>query len=122
VWIVILNENLSELQTKSEVCQKSFAMSDFDITGIDKVALLRKMWENTKGSSSYFIAYHGNGVTVWTDEHTKSAIKAVRDRIDYFRGKAIKLDFGKNIVTPWLYDRDAGEGAFKRIFDSFKKV
>ena len=45
----------------------------------------------------------------------EAAKVAVTKYIDYFGGKAIKMDLSGDEVDPRLYDRDAGEGAFARV-------
>jgi len=49
-----------------------------------------------------------------------AAEKAVTGYIDYFCGKAIKTDLSEDKVDPYLYDRDAGAGAFARAVASVR--
>jgi hypothetical protein len=33
---------------------------------------------------------------------------------DYLRGRVMKVDIGKDLLSTWLYDRDNGQGAALR--------
>ena len=36
---------------------------------------------------------------------------------DYFRGRAIKIDFRRDVIDYRLYDRDAGAGKFMEVYN-----
>lgn len=90
-------------------------MASINIQGLDKVALLEKLWKNQITAGFY-------GATLLPSPafDTKAAQKAVTGYIDYFCGRAIKTDISKDSVDPWLYDRDAGAGTFARIVDGMR--
>lgn len=81
------------------------------ITGVDKVELLRKLWEKKK--PAVFFAYHPHVPVPTFDDDL--ARKAVTGYIDYFQGRCIKTDLSQDEADPRVYDRDEGEGAFKRV-------
>jgi hypothetical protein len=57
-----------------------------------------------------------NQLSPWKSSFNHEAAKvAVTKYIDYFGGKAIKMDLSGDEVDPRIYDRDAGEGAFARV-------
>jgi len=92
-------------------------MSDtVDITGIDKVALLRELWLNSTVASFF---YFSNKPAPEFDE--VEAAKSVNDYIDYFDGRCIKLNISGDSVKPRLYDQDFGEGKVKEIVDNLRK-
>ena len=93
-------------------------MSDkIDISGLDKVELLKKLWTNIKPAS--FFSFHPNvSVPSFNEDAAKSAVK---NYIDYFQGRAIKMDLSVDKISPGLYDRDAGIGTFQRVVDSMQK-
>ena len=76
-------------------------MTFVDISGVDKVKLLRKLWE--KGQACSF----GRGL--FDDSRARQAVK---DDIDHFAGVAIKCDLSKDSVNPFLFDRDTWKGCF----------
>ena len=39
---------------------------------------------------------------------------------DYVQGRVMKVDLSGDSFNPWLYDRDNGEGAAKRIVDTLR--
>lgn len=78
------------------------------IKGLNKIALLKALWENMR-PKAFFNSFD-----------VKSAEKAVKSYIDYFNGRCIKCDLSGDEVDPWLYDRDAGAGAFQKIVDGIR--
>lgn len=91
-------------------------MSKVDISGLDKVALLQKMWANMKPAAFFSM---NSFVPVPSFDETQ-AKEAVKNYIDYFCGRCIKTDLSKDEVDPWGYDRDAGSGALQKIVDSMR--
>jgi len=86
-----------------------------NIEGIDKVELLKALWENSK-PSLYFEVSNINSPNFDYDK----AKEAVLEKINYFMGRCIKCDLSKNEVYPYLYDRDYGKGKFQEIVNSLK--
>lgn len=84
-----------------------------DISKVDKIALLKDLWKNQK--TAIFFAFNTLQAPSFDE---KLAEKAVKGRIDYFCGRAIKTDLSKDSVDPYLYDRDAGQGTFQKVVDS----
>lgn len=80
-----------------------------DISGLDKVKLLKAMY--AYAFESPFSMSPG-----WTDAYDADAQFAIeRGHIDYFKGRAIKSDLSKDTVDSYLYDRDAGQGRLLKI-------
>jgi hypothetical protein len=86
-----------------------------DITGLDKVALLRALWE--KASPASF--YKSNSIPPPPFDET-SASEAVLSCIDYFCGRCIKSDLSGCAVDPHLYDRDTYQGALADVVNAMK--
>lgn len=42
--------------------------------------------------------------------------------IDYYCGRAVKVDLTQNNVDPSLYDRDAGRGTFETVVKNLRSV
>ena len=87
------------------------------IAGINKIKLLQALVQRTAfiGFNAQ-MGYHGPSF----DE--AKAREAVKRRIDYYCGKPIKCDLSGDEVDPWLYDRDAGQGAFARCVESVSSM
>ena len=83
-----------------------------NISNIDKVQLLRALWENMKPSRFNMM----RGIAIQFNE--REAENAISGYVDYFCGRCIKIDFSEDIVDPRLYERDAGIGKFQQIVDS----
>lgn len=72
-----------------------------DISGLDKIAVLRALWENQQPA-----LFFGNGSGPSFDEsQAKRAI--IGGNIDYFCGRAIKADLSGDKADFNLYDHDA---------------
>lgn len=86
-----------------------------DITGIDKVALLAVLWSGQRPAG-----FFNEQTWAMPGFNKEKATEAVKTYIDYFCGRAIKTNLSQNEVDPWLYDRDAGQGAFAEAVKSLK--
>ena len=89
-----------------------------DVTGIDRVELLRALWDNAK-PAGFFAGYPPGSVRL---EFDASLIDTSYKSVDYFCGKCIKAQvFTKeNTICPELYDREYGKGAFQKIVDELR--
>jgi hypothetical protein len=86
-----------------------------DIRGIDKVLLLKEMWNNVP-PARYFTIYQKSAPAF--DEAGAGA--AVKGYIDYYEGRCIKTDLSGDTVDPFLYDRDAGYGTLGFIVEKLR--
>ena len=89
-------------------------MSKINIQGIDKVKLLEALWQK-----QIVAGFYANMRLPSPKFDEIEAKKAVLNYIDYFCGRCIKCDISGETADPCLYDRDAGDGVFKKIVDSF---
>jgi hypothetical protein len=87
-----------------------------DISGIDKVTLLYALWSNVSPAIFYDMKF-----IVPPSFDRSRAARAVQQYIDYYDGRCIKTDLSGNSVNPYLYDRDAGQGAFARVVAGLRK-
>ena len=90
-----------------------------DVKGLDSAELLVQLW---KGS---FNASYFRGRTPPDPPTVETARQALRDApteyIDCFNGRVIKIKFSSDIIEPWGYDRDVGEGAFARVVKEMRE-
>ena len=77
------------------------------ITGIDKMALLRALWQESNPES--FIVANGIYIPVWNDEKARLALGKY---IEYFEGGLIQMNLHGSTVDPTLYNDHHGMGAF----------
>jgi hypothetical protein len=80
-----------------------------NISNINKIKLLEALWKHAKPA---FFFKHSR---LEFDE--KAAEESVGEYIDYFQGRCIKCNLNDDTVDPYLYDRDWGVGAFKKIVE-----
>lgn len=90
-------------------------MAEIDISGVDKVELLKAMWTAQKPAA--FFSLYRVKAPGFDDEAAEDATKKY---IDYFSGRAIKSDLSGDTVNPFGYDRDAGQGTLAKIISSLK--
>jgi len=89
-----------------------------DVAGIDKLVLLRALWEN-QATASFFLA-SSTPAPVFNTEEARAAL--ARGTIDYLCGRAIKVSFKHGAtIDPFLYDRVAGQGTLQRIVDQLRR-
>jgi hypothetical protein len=93
-------------------------MPSIDITNIDRDGLLEALWNRSKPAAFF----HSNNVTppIFNLYEAKSQI-GNDGYADYVCGRAIKTNiYTQDMVDPYLFDRDAGYGAFQEVVDSLK--
>lgn len=93
-------------------------MSVIDISGLDKVELLRRLFENAKKYSALFFLIPSESHE-FDVELAKEAL--AEWKIEYFMGMPIKCNFRGNTCDASLYDRDTKEGAFEKIVHEMRK-
>lgn len=82
-----------------------------DISDINKVELLRALWNNSTPAAYY--VFTNTKPPEWDNEKATTAIG--NGFIDYFQGRLIKADLSCDQVNPSSYDRDNGRGALSEI-------
>jgi len=78
-----------------------------DISGLPKLILLKRL-----------ILYSPPNLFIFDEDNAKAALE--RGYIDYLGGRAIKCDLTKDKIDPYLYNRDAGKGAFEKIVQEMR--
>ena len=93
-------------------------MSDntVNIKGIDKVLLLKLLWGiGTRSLSSFLSPF--DLICQWDASVEKDAIKAVKKRIESFKGVVIEMDLSGDEVDPTSFDLNFGRGKVKQIVE-----
>lgn len=87
-------------------------MSNIDISGVSKHALLRAMWENTSAAS-----FFGGPRSCPAYDHAASEDALFAGHIDYFCGRPIKTDLSGDFVDFRVYDRDSKKSGASLVKD-----
>jgi hypothetical protein len=85
-----------------------------DISKINKIQLLKALWENSIIDDYDFIS-------PLPDFDIGSAINCINKYIGIYQRKIIKCNLSKNHVFPYEYDKYNGIGSFQQIVDNLKK-
>ena len=88
------------------------------ITDIDRDQLLAALWERAK--PALYFERSGIDPPGFSLEGARKELR-LDGYADYVCGRAIKTDvYTNDIVNPWLYDRDAGDGAFQEVVNALR--
>jgi hypothetical protein len=90
-------------------------MTEIDIKGINKTDLLKELWNNSK-----IAGFFNNYPFPPPGYDIIKAKEAVTKYIDYFQGRVIKSDISQDVANTCGYDRDMGEGSFKKCVDKLR--
>ena len=94
-----------------------------DISKLNKVDLLHALWRASKLAIFYSTDVAVNAGIKAPDFDLVAAEQAVREgHIDYFQGRAIKMDLSKDTTDPSCFDRDYGVGAASRVIATFEQA
>jgi len=88
-----------------------------DISGVDKVVLLRELWNNSKPAA--FFTMNGIPPPPFNETNAKFFVDKY---IDYYDGRLIKTDISGDTANPSMYDRDNGSGSFQKSVDAAKNT
>ena len=86
-----------------------------NISGLSKVDLLERLWTRIKPAT--FFAFNPSAAPSFNKEEAK---KAVEVYIDYFCGRCIKSDLSGDTAYTFLYNRNAGNGAFEKVVEGMR--
>ena len=94
-------------------------MQKIDISGLDKVALLKTFWSMTLGKYDEFFSMDRPPTPGFDDVE---AVSVVGSYIDYFCGRRLQIDISGDTADPELYDQHAGHGAFLNIVVALRSI
>ena len=86
-------------------------MNDIDISKMNKAEVLAKLFDSSKAQGMGFLQNHEEPMTI---EEAQAYFDAGQTYFDYVRGRVMKVDLSGDVLRPYLYDRDNGEGAAAR--------
>src|SRR5689334_18258688 len=93
---------------------------DISIKGLDKADLLAAFY-----NSSQFQGYGKYDPEASPESMTKADAQRIIARgqlsFDYLRGRILKIDIGGDMLNPFGFDRDLGQGASERVVEGVKK-
>jgi len=88
-----------------------------DIIGLDKCKLFVALYNKSRVQGLGMLAYVPGDMRV--DEVKTSQVS---NYVDYVNGRVMKIDLSGDVIDPWGYDRDNGEGAVKKIVDAVRLI
>jgi hypothetical protein len=109
------------IKKKENLTRNSFfaRMAKVDISGIERIVLLRHLWENARPAA--FFKHSGLPTPGWSDENYTNQV-VYGGYVDYYNGRCIKayIFADSDEVDPEHYDREYGEGSFQRIVNEIR--
>lgn len=90
------------------------ASEKVDITGLDKLVVLKALWSNSKVATFY--ANYPEMAPSFSEEQASRSL--ANGYVDYCCGRVIKADFRNCKLDSYGYDRDNGEGKMKQVIRS----
>jgi hypothetical protein len=82
-------------------------MTDIDISGLDKVDVLRKLYDAAKPLGLDILHFDPAPMT---EEEARSLLDQY-NYFDYVHGRVMRVEIEGDSLDPRLYDRDNGPGA-----------
>lgn len=99
-------------------------MSEINIAGIDKSALLQALHAKSKALGMSRMHDKGN-LTLQQCQEILSRCPVIDGKVfmyfDYLAGRVMKVNISEETLDPYLYDRDNGPGAAQRVVDSLRQ-
>lgn len=96
-------------------------MSEINIAGIDKSALLQALHAKSKAQGMSYMHDKGD-LTLQQCQEILSRCPVIEGKVfmyfDYLAGRVMKVNISGETLDPYLYDRDNGPGAAQRVVDS----
>lgn len=88
-----------------------------DISGLDKAEVLAALYNRAKAQGMGFLHYTPGDMPI------ADAQKLVAEHtyFDYVNGRVMKVDLSKDMLDPFLFDRDNGQGAAQTVIDQLTK-
>lgn len=86
-----------------------------DISKLDKAEVLAALYNNSKQQGMGFLDTRGRGQL--TKEQAAELLKH-STYFDYLHGRLMKVQLNGDMLDPWLYDRDNGDGVAARALES----
>lgn len=93
------------------------SQNNVDITGLDKLVLLKNLWNKAITAGLFFSSPTRS--PIFDEKEAKEALE--NNFIDYISGRPIKVQIWKNCVDPTLYDSYNGEGSFSSVIQDMRK-
>jgi len=84
------------------------------LKGLDKAKVLAALYNASTPQGMGFLQYDPGPMTV---SEARELLEKHR-YFDYLKGRVMKIDLSGDLLDPYLYDRDNGEGAAQRAIDA----
>jgi hypothetical protein len=87
-----------------------------DLSGLDKAVVLAALYDNARAQGMGWLHYTPNPMSI--DE--ARALLSETTYFDYVNGRVLKVDLSTDRLDTYLYDRDNGPGAAKRVIEGLR--
>jgi len=88
-----------------------------DISGLNKADVLAALYNASKPLGMGFLQYDPKPM----DRAEAERLIERGSYVDYVGGRVMKVNLGGDMLDPWLYDRDNGDGAAARAISRIKR-
>jgi len=91
-----------------------------DISGLDKAEVLAALFNASKQQGMGFADV--TGATEMSVQDARFIVESGQTSFDYLRGRVMKVDISGDSFSPWLFDRDVGQGAASRAIEALRQT
>lgn len=82
-----------------------------DLKSMNKAEVLAKLYNASSPTGMGFLTATAPNMTV---EEAQALLDSGQTYFDHIKGRVMKIDLSRDILDPWLYDRDNGKGCAAR--------
>lgn len=87
------------------------------LTGLNKADVLAALYNASKPQGMGFLHYDPKPMT---QQEADALLKQIT-YFDYLKGRVMKVDLSKDVLDPWGYDRDNGQGAAQKAIEALTR-
>ncbi len=97
------------------VAPVAFSMDKVDISGLDKIELVKALYDRAKVQGMGICQQHSGSLS---DSEVSKAL--AKNYIDYLNGRVMKVDLSGDSLDTWLYNRDNGPEAAEIVIQKLR--
>jgi len=89
------------------------------LNGLDKADVLAALYNASRPLGMGNLHYDPKEMT---RDEAQSHLRPGENYFDYLKGRVMKVDLSGEMLDPWLYDRDNGEGAAAAVIERLRAL
>lgn len=93
---------------------------EVDISGLDKLEVFKALYNRAQPQGMGLLHYTGTNMTDEEASEEWARHERCGHRFDYVKGRVMKVGLAGDSFSPWLYDRDNGQGAAAEVVDKLR--